>query len=85
MTNISDDRAIAAQVIALIARRKALPPESITREMTLAEAGVNSLDAIELVFDFEDAFNISIPNEAVQRLRTVDDVVRALGDAPAKR
>lgn len=51
--------------------------------MTLAEIGVSSLDAIELVFEFEDELNVSIANDAVQRLRTVADIVAALQAALA--
>ena len=76
---------IEAQAIALIARRKRVPPESIAPHMTLAEAGVNSLDAIELVFEFEDTFDISISNEAVQKMHTVGDVVAALQAALGPR
>lgn len=75
--------ALDQQVIALIAQRKNLPADQIAPEMTLADIGVNSLDAIELVFEFEDTFKISIPNEAVQQMRTVDDVIIALRAALA--
>ena len=39
---------------------------------------MDSLDAIELVFKFEDALNITIPDEAVHQMRTVEDVIVTL-------
>ena len=70
--------ALEEQVIAIIAKRKKLPPEQIGLQTTFAEIGVDSLDAIELVFKFEDALNITIPDEAVHQMRTVEDVIVTL-------
>ena len=71
------------QVIAMIASRRNLPPDTITPRSTFAEIGVDSLDAIELVFKFEDTFHITITDEAVQRMRTVEDVIVTLRTALA--
>ena len=71
------------RVIAMIASRRNLPPGTITPQTTFAEIGVDSLDAIELVFKFEDAFNVSITDEAVQQMRTVEDVIVTLRTAMA--
>jgi acyl carrier protein len=59
---------IERQIIELIAEKK-LDPSGITLDTPFTEIGVDSLDAIDLVFAFEDAFNIKVPDEAVQQLR----------------
>jgi acyl carrier protein len=50
----------------------ALP--ALTREARLEELGIDSLGTAELLFNVEDAFNMSLPPEAVP-LVTLGDVV----------
>lgn len=49
-------------------------PESRLRE----DLGLSSLRTIDLVITFEDAFDLSIPEDDVAGLRTVGDLVKAL-------
>ena len=80
---MSDD--IEPQIIELIAQKKKLDPSAITLDTPFADIGVDSLDAIDLVFTFEDRFNINVPDEAVQQLKTVRDVVEAVRAVLAMR
>jgi acyl carrier protein len=41
----------------------------------MEDLGADSLDAVELVMAFEDAFTIEISDEAAEQLRTVGEVV----------
>lgn len=53
-----------------------VPAESIVPEANLvADLGLNSLDVINLVLDFEDMFGVEIPDEDIGRFVTVQDVV----------
>jgi acyl carrier protein len=74
---------IDQQAIAMIAAKVKRAPESIAPATTFAELGIDSLAAIELIFQFEDTFNITISDETVRGLRTVQDVVDALRTAVA--
>jgi acyl carrier protein len=61
---------------------------SITPEHTLrGDLKLNSLDAIELMFRIEEEFDLTIPDEDIQGLATVGDVIdylqRRLAGAPA--
>jgi len=51
----------------------------------LDDLGADSLDVVELVMSLEEAFDIEIPDEDVEELRTVADVeryvTRIAGDA----
>jgi acyl carrier protein len=73
---MSDD--LARQVIELIARKKKLDPSTITVDSTFEQLGVDSLDAADLLFTFEDTFKIVVPDEAAQSMKTVGQVVLAL-------
>ena len=42
------------------------------------DLGLDSLGVMEVVADIEDRFNVSIPNEMLSNMATVEDVARAL-------
>jgi len=68
--------AVAEKVRSALARELRRDPATITPEQALREdLGLNSLDAIELMFQVEEEFDIEIPDADVQRLRTVSDLV----------
>ena len=80
--------AVAEKVRSALARELRRDPAAITPEQALREdLGLNSLDAIELMFKVEEEFDIEIPDADVQRLRTVSDLVSylegRLGGAPS--
>ena len=50
--------------------------EKLTDEASFIEdLGADSLDIVELVMEFEKEFNIDIPDEDAEKLRTVCDAV----------
>lgn len=67
--------AIAAPIIDFIANLKSIPPESITPSSTFDELRMDSLDKINLSFEVEERFAIQIPDNALNSLRTVGDVI----------
>ncbi|HTC86972.1 MAG TPA: phosphopantetheine-binding protein [Bryobacteraceae bacterium] len=66
---------LTARVRAVIARTQHLPQEKITADSTFLELGIDSLDGINILFAVESEFNINIPDEAAQNLRSVRDVI----------
>jgi acyl carrier protein len=80
--------AIAERLRATLATELKQDVSSITREHTLrGDLGLNSLDAIELMFKLEEVFDLSISDEDMQGLEKVGDVIdyleRRLAEAPA--
>ncbi len=73
------------QVIEIIAKKKKVDPSAVTPASTFQDLAIDSLDGMDLVFTFEDAFNISVPDNVVQQLKTVGDVIAALRAELAKR
>ena len=43
------------------------------------DLGADSLDTVELVMAFEEAFDIEIPDEDAEKIRTVQDAVSYIG------
>jgi len=65
-------------VITAISKQKGLDSSSIDLNSSLPELGVNSLDAISIVYDIEDRFDIEVPNEMLADLESVRDIVDKL-------
>jgi acyl carrier protein len=66
---------IADRCIAIIARTKTPPLENVRLESSFDELGLDSLDKINASFEVEDVFAIQIPDESMNSLRTVQDMV----------
>jgi acyl carrier protein len=79
--------ALESQVIEIIARKRKLDPATVTLDSTFEQLGIDSLDAADLLFTFEDTFSIVVPDQAAQSMRTIRDVVdglrQLLADRPA--
>ena len=66
---------IEEAVINAIARQKMLDAKEISSSLTLEELAVSSLDAITIVYEIEELFNVEVPNEKLESLRTVKDII----------
>lgn len=62
-------------VIKLLAQEMNRPPQDITLQTKLTDLGVDSLKAIVILSVLEDQFKIEIPNEAMESINTVGDIV----------
>lgn len=65
-------------VIMAISKQKGLDSSCINVDSSLLELGVNSLDAISVVYDIEDRFKVEVPNEMLADLESVRDIVNKL-------
>lgn len=65
-------------VIMAISKQKGLDSSRIDMDSSLLELGVNSLDAISIVYDIEDRFEVEVPNEMLADLESVRDIVNKL-------
>ena len=48
------------------------------------DLGADSLDTVELVMAFEEEFDMEIPDEDAQKMRTISDVIAYLSDKLAE-
>jgi acyl carrier protein len=61
-----------------VEREKLTPDASFIEDL-----GADSLDIVELVMEFEKEFNIDIPDEDAEKLRTVGDAMQYLNQKVA--
>jgi acyl carrier protein len=60
----------------IIAKELGVEREKLTDNASFMEdLGADSLDTVELVMEFEKEFNIDIPDEDAEKLRTVGDAM----------
>lgn len=56
-------------------------PEDITMESPLVDdLGADSLDAIDIVMSVEDTFKVEVPDEIIEKIETVGDIVNYIED-----
>lgn len=70
---------VASKVKEIIVSKLGVDEGQITPEASFTnDLGADSLDTVELVMEFEKAFNIQIPDEDAEKISTVGDVIRYL-------
>ena len=72
------------KVIEIIAKKKKVDPSTITLDTTFQELAIDSLDGMDLIFTFEDTFNVSVPDNVVQQMKSVGEIVAGLRQELAK-
>jgi acyl carrier protein len=70
---------IAEKVTSIITEKLGVDESEVTPEASFsADLGADSLDTVELIMEFEKEFNISIPDEQAENIKTVGDAVAYL-------
>lgn len=77
---------IEDKVFTIVSEQMAINKAEITRETSFVnDLNADSLDIVELVMEFEDNFEMSIPDEEAEKIKTVgqaiDYIVTNHGDA----
>ena len=63
-------------VLELLCEQLGVSPENITPQTTFRELGADSLDTVELVMELEEEFDLTIPDEVAEKIRTIGDAIR---------
>lgn len=64
------------KIIKLVAEKLNKKVENIKLDSRLVEdLGADSLDVVELIMSFEDEFGVSLPDEEVEKMKTIKDVI----------
>ena len=67
---------IASKVVAIIVEKLGVSENEVTPSASFTnDLGADSLDTVELIMEFEKSFNITIPDDAAEKISTVGDAV----------
>jgi len=65
------------QVKKIVVEQLGAEPDEVQMSSTFVDdLGADSLDIVELIMAFEEEFNIEIPDEKAEKIKTVEDVVK---------
>jgi acyl carrier protein len=62
---------LVERVLKTITASRKLPPGKATIDSEFQDLGIDSMDAVEILFALENEFDISIPDEEVRNVRNV--------------
>ena len=69
------------KVRAIIADQLDIDEDDITLSSDIqSDFGADSLDIVDMIMSLEDEFEIELPDEEVENMKTVGDVVRFIED-----
>ena len=60
----------------IVAEQLGVDESQVTEDVSfIDDLGADSLDTVELIMAFEEAFDVEIPDEDAQKIKTVKDVI----------
>ncbi len=81
-----DVQAIENKVIDIISEQMGTDKSEIKRETSfINDLNADSLDTVELVMEFEDEFDMSIPDEEAEKIQTVGAAIEYISNAARSR
>jgi acyl carrier protein len=79
-TNVKD------RVIEIVCEQMGQSKEKVSEETSfINDLGADSLDTVELVMELEDEFDLSIPDESAEKIKTVGDAIKYIEEAVNKK
>jgi len=67
---------VEERVIEIVCEQMGASRDKITAETSfIQDLGADSLDTVELVMEFEDEFDLNIPDEDAEKIQTVGDAI----------
>ncbi len=64
-----------SKVAQLVAEKLNIPVDDVKESSTLQDLGADSLDLVELVMKFEDAFGLEINDDDAEKFENIGEVV----------
>jgi len=66
---------LVQRVRSVVAKNKGVPVDSVSLDSTFADLGMDSLDAVNLLFALEEEFDVSIPDHESRTINSVRGMV----------
>ena len=68
---------IRYRVVDIVCEQMGASKEKVTEATSfINDLGADSLDTVELVMEFEDEFDLNIPDEDSEKIQTVGDAIK---------
>ncbi len=73
------------KVTAILTEKLGIPPSEITPDASFVkDLGIDSLDYAELVMEFEQTFDLKIPDDDADKMQTIGQAVQYIEDKLGK-
>ena len=70
------------RVIEIVCDQMGQPKDKVKEETSfINDLGTDSLDTVELVMELEDEFDLNIPDDEAEKIRTVGDAIKFIESA----
>ena len=77
---------VRERVIEIICEQMGQNKEKVSEETSfINDLGADSLDTVELVMELEDEFDLSIPDDAAEKIKTVGDAISYIDEHAKKK
>lgn len=82
---MAEDQEVFEKVRGIIAEQLGVDPAEVKEDASFVDdLGADSLDVVELVMAFEEAFDLDIPDEDAEKIAKVKDAVSYIRERTAK-
>lgn len=72
---------VEERVIEIVAEQMGVAKDQVTRDTSFVnDLGADSLDIVELVMEFEEEFDMTIPDEEAEKIQTVGQAISYIED-----
>lgn len=71
---------IEQKLIEIVRQEKDVPDSLLTPATPLSDAGIDSLDALTILFAIEEYFHISIPDDRARAMKSFGDMIDIVQD-----
>jgi acyl carrier protein len=76
--------AVESKIKTIIAEQLGVKPEEVTPNASFVDdLGADSLDTVELIMALEEEFNVEIPDEDAEKMKTVGDAIKYIEEKAA--
>lgn len=73
--------AVAEKVKEIIVKQLGVNPDEVTEDASfIDDLGADSLDTVELVMELEKEFNMEIPDDDANNIRSVGDAIKYINE-----
>lgn len=69
---------VTQRVLKIIADNQKKDLSLVTVESSFEELGIDSMDAVNIVFALENEFEVNVPDEEMKNIRSVRDIVEGM-------